>query len=397
LHMIYTTVLLLVLACILLGSYLLHFLLDRLRIPNLLAPLLIGLVSQLLPYQEAVGAAVASNIFHELGQLGVMLLLFVVGLQIETGKLRELSGNIVALTVLNLGISSILGSLVLISFGYPAIISALVATALATVAEATVAPILDELGIIKTRIANLILGSGIIDDVAEVGIASLASVIVGKSATTYPSTLAIGLAIILVLAFAFHRVFIPFLCRKDIEHKSVQLFLLMSGTLSLFTAISQAFGLGVLLGAIVAGMVFQRFLRETGNSENGLAILRPVAYGLLGPVFFFEIGYGVSLQGLASTLVLTGLLLAANFIGKFLAVLIMRGMVQLSWREIFVIGLGLSTKFSMGIIPIQIFYSAKLIDQNVFSSFVAVSAITTMIIPFALASAMNRWKEYFVT
>jgi len=157
----------------------------------------------LLPYQEAVGAAVASNIFHELGQLGVMLLLFVVGLQIETGKLRELSGNIVALTVLNLGISSILGSLVLISFGYPAIISALVATALATVAEATVAPILDELGIIKTRIANLILGSGIIDDVAEVGIASLASVIVGKSATTYPSTLAIGLAIILVLAFAF--------------------------------------------------------------------------------------------------------------------------------------------------------------------------------------------------
>jgi len=144
-------------------------------------------------------------------------------------------------------------------------------------------------------------------------------------------------------------------------------------------------------------MVFQRLLRETGNSENGLAILRPVAYGLLGPVFFFEIGYGVSLQGLASTLVLTGLLLAANFIGKFLAVLIMRGMVQLSWREIFVIGLGLSTKFSMGIIPIQIFYSAKLIDQNVFSSFVAVSAITTMIIPFALASAMNRWKEYLVT
>jgi len=397
LDMTYTTVLLLVLACILLGSYLLHFLLDRLSIPNLLAPLLIGLVSQLLPYQEVVGAAVASNLFHELGQLGVMLLLFVVGLQIETGKLRELSGNIVALTILNLGISSILGSLVLIFFGYPAIISALVATALATVAEATVAPILDELGIIKTRIANLILGSGIIDDVAEVGIASLASVIVGKGATTYPSTLAIGLAIILVLALAFHKVFIPFLCSKDIEHKSVQLFLLMSGTLSLFTAISQAFGLGVLLGAIVAGMVFQRFLRETGNNENGLAILRPVAYGLLGPVFFFEIGYGVSLQGLTSTLMLTGLLLAANFIGKFLAVSIVGNMVQLSWREIFVIGLGLSTKFSMGIIPIQIFYSAKLIDQNVFSSFVAVSAITTMIIPFALASVMSRWKEYFVT
>jgi len=44
----------------------------------------------------------------------------------------------------------------------------------------------------------------------------------------------------------------------------------------------------------------------------------------------------------------------------------------------------------MGIIPIQIFYPTKLIDQNVFSSFVAVSAITTMIIPFTLAWIVNR-------
>jgi len=58
-----------------------------------------------------------------------------------------------------------------------------------------------------------------------------------------------------------------------------------------------------------------------------------------------------------------------------------------------VIGLGLSTKFSMGIIPIQIFYSAKVIDQQLFSAFVAVSTITTMIIPFTLAYIINRWKQ----
>ena len=391
-----TTILLLVLASMLLLSYLLHFPLDRLRMPNLLAPLLVGLAFQALPYQEAVSTAAASELFHELGQLGVMLLLFIVGLQIETAELRKLSGHIVALTFLNLGISSILGFLVLTLFGYSAVISALVATALATVAETTIAPILDELGVVKTRIATLILGPGIIDDVVEIGIASLASIIVGKRAATNPSTLATGLATLLMLTLVFHKAFIPFLCKKDRECKSVQLFLLMSGTVSIFTAVSLAFDLGVLLGAIVAGIVFQRFLKESRNNESGLSILRPVAYGLLGPVFFFEIGYGVSFQSLASSLSLTGLLLAANFVGKFLAVFAAGRITHLNWREIVVIGLGLSTKFSMGIIPIQIFYSAKLIDQNVFSSFVAVSAITTLVIPFTLAWTMNKWKQHLI-
>lgn len=395
--MINTTLLLLILASLLLLSYLMHFLLDYLRMPSLLAPLLIGLIFQILPHQEVVSAVASSGLFYELGQLGVMLLLFTVGLQVDTGELRKLSGNILALTVLNLGFSSVLGFLVLVGFGYSPVISALVATALATVAETTIAPILDELGVIKTRMANLILGAGIVDDVAEVGIASLASIIAGKSTTTHPSTLAIGLAILLALAVVFHRAFIPFLCKKYTEHKSVQLFLLMIGTVSLFTAVSLQFDLGILLGAIVAGMVFQRFLRESRNHENGLAILRPVAYGLLGPVFFFGIGYGVGLQSLASSIALTGLLLVANFAGKFFSVFIVGRMMNLNWREIAAIGLGLSTKFSMGIIPIQIFYSARLIDQNVFSSFVAVSAITTMIIPFALASIVDRWKPRFMS
>jgi Ca2+-transporting ATPase len=333
------------------------------------------------------------DVFHELGQLGIMLLLFVVGLQVETGKLKELSGNIVALTILNLSLSSVFGSLVLMSYGYPALISALVATALATVAEATVAPILDELGIIKTKIANLILGAGIMDDVAEVGIASLASVIVGGSATTQSSTLGIGIAVMVALALAFYKLLVPIICRRNTEQNGVQLFLLMCGTLLLFTGFSKAFGLGVLFGAIAAGMVLQKLLRETCNGEKGLTVLRVMAYGLLGPVFFFEIGYSVGVRGLSSTVTLTGLLLAANFLGKFLAVLILRHVVQLSWREIVVVGLGLSTKFSMGIIPVQIFYSAKVIDQDVFSSFVAVSAITTMTIPFVLASVLSRWKD----
>jgi len=47
----------------------------------------------------------------------------------------------------------------------------------------------------------------------------------------------------------------------------------------------------------------------------------------------------------------------------------------------------------MGIIPIQIFYSAGLIDPQLFSAFIAVSAITTLIIPISLSYIINRWRE----
>jgi hypothetical protein len=47
----------------------------------------------------------------------------------------------------------------------------------------------------------------------------------------------------------------------------------------------------------------------------------------------------------------------------------------------------------LGIIPVQIFYSAKLIDQRLFSAFIAVSTITTAIIPPLLSFIVNRWRE----
>jgi Kef-type K+ transport system membrane component KefB len=101
----------------------------------------------------------------------------------------------------------------------------------------------------------------------------------------------------------------------------------------------------------------------------------------------------VSLSSIAESFKLTTLLLATNFLGKFLAVFIVGKMAKLNSKEITVIGLGLSAKFSMGIIPVQIFFSAKVIDQQLFSAFVAVSAATTMVIPFTIAYIVDRWRE----
>jgi len=390
----YFVFLLILLALMLFISYLLHFGLDRLRMPSLLAPLLVGFIFQSVPFLSPFTGVASGEAYYLLAQLGIVFLLFLVGLRLDVKKLRSLSTYIAMLSIFNLAFSSILGFLILSSFGYPPLISALISTALATVAETTIAPILDELGVIRTKVASLILGPGVVDDVAEVMIASLASLIVGAEGTTVdPVFLALGLLAFTALALGFHGFILPLIARFDEEPKDPHLFLLMVSTAFIFTVVSQAFKLGILLGAIVAGLTFQRFLGSSNAEPRAFTTLRAIAYGFLGPVFFFGIGLSVSLPSLAEGFQLTLWLLAANFLGKFLGVFIVGRMAKLDLKAIAVIGVGLSAKFSMGIIPVQIFYSAGLIDQQLFSAFVAVSTITTLFIPFSLAYIVNRWRQ----
>jgi len=362
--------------------------------PHLLAPLLVGFIFQILPFSSSLTDVVFGESLYVLAQLGIVFLLFLIGFQLNAKQLRRLSVEIAALSILNLAFSSILGFYVLLNFGYPPLISILVSTALATVAETTIAPILDELGVIGTKVANLIVGPGVFDDVAEVIIASLASVIVGGGQSTVnPGFLALGFLAFVAFALIFHRFIIPLITRFDREPRETHLFLLIVSTALIFTAISQNFKLGVLLGAIVAGLSLQKLQKSCNNGTKAFTALRAITYGFLGPVFFFGIGFSVNLSSFFDSFQLTLWLLVANFFGKFLAVLIVGRIAKLNLKAIIAIGLGLSAKFSMGIIPVQIFYSAKVIDQQLFSSFVAVSAITTMIVPFVLAYIITRWRQ----
>ncbi len=379
---------------LLLASFILSLGLERMRMPSLLAPLLIGVLFQMQFSSSWLAEAASGEAFHTMAQLGIIFLLFLVGLRLELHTLKGLTYHIALLSVLNLGFSTLLGLLVLGYYGYPLLLSAIVSTALATVAEATIAPVLDELGVIRTRVANLILGPGVIDDVAEVMLASLASLMVGYGAAPVsPSFMALGVIDLILLALLFSRFVLPLISRVEGGLRDPGLFLLMSSTALLFTFVSQFFGLGLLLGSLTAGLTFQVSLRPLGQEDRVLKPLAAMAYGLLGPLFFFEIGLGMSLSSLTGNIALTLLLLSANFFGKLLASLIVGRMAGLNYKAITVIGLGLSAKFSMGIIPVQILYSAGLIDQQLFTSFIAVSVATTMIIPFTLSYIITRWKN----
>jgi Kef-type K+ transport system membrane component KefB len=385
-------VLLMVLLVFMFGaSYLLHFLLDRFHLPSLLAPLLVGLLFRLTPQFSWVGIYASSGELGFLSSLGIMLLIFLVGVRVDVNEFKRQSLNMVSIAILNILFSTLIGMLVLLYYGYPLLISALISSALATVAEATIAPILDELDVIRSRSANLILGPGILDDVLEIATASIASVMVGSMGTFNPSMILLGIFVLLILAIIFHRLILPTLASLEVEARVYSLTMLMIVVALTFTLISEYFSLGILLGAVTAGIVFQKFISKSGG--ECVKLLRALAYGFLGPVFFFTLGLSITPESIVESAMLTLWLVLANFAGKFASTIIVGIYAKMNWKEIVVVGMGLSAKFSMGIIPAQILYSAGLIDEALFTSFVGVSAITTMTIPFTLSYIVKRWRE----
>jgi len=360
-------------------------------LPSLLAPLLVGLVFRLVPQFSWVGKYASSGELGFLSSLGIMLLMFLVGVRVDVNEFKRQSLNMVSIAILNILFSTLIGMLVLLYYGYPLLISALISSALATVAEATIAPILDELDVIRSRSANLILGPGILDDVLEIATASIASVMVGSMGTFNPSMILLGIFVLLILAIIFHRLILPKLASLEVEARAYSLTMLMIVVALTFTLISEYFSLGILLGAVTAGIVFQKFISKSGG--ECVKLLRALAYGFLGPIFFFTIGLSITPESIVKSAMLTLWLVLANFAGKFASTIIVGVYAKMNWKEIVVVGMGLSAKFSMGIIPAQILYSAGLIDEALFTSFVGVSTITTMTIPFTLSYIVKRWRE----
>jgi len=161
-------------------SYLLAGLLLRVRIPAFLGALFIAMAAHYTPLGECMLSTPLYGIFSFLAQLGVLFLLFFVGLQIDLKEMRGMSRDIIWCTVLNSSVPFLLGMTVMLVLGYGWILAFVVGLTRMPTAEAVIVPILDEFQLIRTRVGELIVGVGTLDDVFEVVLVSIVSILISK-------------------------------------------------------------------------------------------------------------------------------------------------------------------------------------------------------------------------
>lgn len=375
------------LASVFLFTFLIGKLLEKIKVPWIFAALLGGVI---LAIKNPFSQVTSSLSFKFLAQLGMYFLLFVIGFELDLNKIKKQSGFIFRSTFFIISFEAIFGTL-LVHFvlNYPWFISSIVSLSFATVGEAILIPILDEFKIINTNLGESIIGIGTLDDIIEISLLIVVSVMIGSKINVF-SKIAdtfILLGILIFLSFILIRLKKKI---KKLNFISVEtLFLFVLFVFFLFLGIGQFVDI-VPISALIAGLAIKSSIPKEKISEVR-KIIKITCYSFLAPLFFVWVGISLNMSYLLSYPLIIVLVVVVTSSAKILGSLIV-GKKKFGIKKSVLLGIGLSVRFSTSIIIIKILFENNLIGIDLYSIIVASSIVFKFIIPVLFSNLLVKWK-----
>ena len=329
-------------------------------------------------------------------RVGVIVLLFEVGLETRVADLMKVGASSLAVAVAGvvvpMGLGFVLGELMLPEASQSAHLF-LGATLSATSVGIT-ARVLKDLGRLQARESRIILGAAVIDDVLGLIILAVVSGIVTAGSVTLWEVTRITLISILFLGGAV--VAGPWLLARAVRWlarvKVHGMKLVTALTVCFLMAwLADRLGLAPIVGAFAAGLLLEEWLVEPFQAQETLhAMLSPLSTVFV-PVFFVLMGFQVHIESFAdmSVLALAAAITAAAVIGKQVCSLAVleRGLDRIS------VGVGMVPRGEVGLIFAGIGRGLGVVDDALFSAIVIMVIVTTFITPPALKMTLAAFER----
>ncbi|MFQ5973155.1 MAG: monovalent cation:proton antiporter-2 (CPA2) family protein [Alphaproteobacteria bacterium] len=259
----------------------------RLRVSPVLGFLAVGV----LIGPSGVGLVDDPDGVRALAQLGVVFLLFTVGLELSYERLWAMRRHVFGLGALQVLVTAVAIGVIAFAWGNSAPASVIVGAALALSSTAVVLQLLVEHGEIGSRLGRVTFGVLLFQDLAVVPLLFIVTVLGGGEGPLLPSLgIALGRALIaIIVIFLLGRWLLRPLFRAIAGEHSRELFMATTLLAILVTAsITGATGLSMALGAFLAGLL----LAETEFHHQVEADIQPFR-GLLLSLFFISVGMGI--------------------------------------------------------------------------------------------------------
>lgn len=373
----------------------------RLKLPIVLGELLAGIIigpfalGGFFIYKEMSLMEITEEI-KILGEIGALVILFMAGLEMTPKEF--LKGGKAAFTVAAAGVvvPFFAGFVVFQAFGFDALQSMLIATALTATSIAISIQVLSEFGKIKTPEARLIIGAAVIDDILAIAVLSVVSSIAGNGAegienidimnVTITILQVLGFfAIILVVAVLVIPKFItPRLWKAKGSVEGV-------ATASFFGAAALAglIGLSPIVGAFAVGMA----LSATKIFENIRSYIEKMGL-IFAPLFFAIIGAQVDLRAVnLEILALSGVIISLAIVTKLFGCGLPAMLFLKSKRDGYRVGIGMISRGEVGLIVAGVGISTGVLTSNVYSTIVIMVAATTIITPIWLKMEYRKEQK----
>jgi len=321
-----------------------------------------------------------------LAEVGVVILLFAVGLEVRLDDLLAVGRTAVAVAVVAMVLPIAGGAVVGLAIGEPAGAAAFVGLALAATSIGITSRVLADLRVLNRAFSRVILGAAVIDDV--LALIAIGLVVGAVQGDTGASTLFVALAAVGLVLLGFAAARRARGLRREVftwplfaETPLVPAFILML-TLAI---IAGSIGLAAIIGAFVAGLI----VAETEAREELEEEIRPLSQ-IFTPFFFAVTGSQVDLAALldptvaalALTLALVGI--ATKAAGGFLAA------GRLGRWSAATVGFGMIPRGEVGIVVANLGLGSGLFSREVFAAVVVAVVLTTVVAPYLLAWSIPR-------
>lgn len=375
----------LVLMVIILFAKVASFISTRLGQPSVLGELLVGILLgptllDLTHLSFISDTHLTDSIIH-LGELGVLLLMFIAGLELHLSELARNTKVSAFAGVLGVVVPVALGWGSGLLFGFDSNNALFLGMVLGATSVSISAQTLIELKVLRTRVGLGLLGAAVFDDILVILMLSvvLAS-LSGGGGLASVAIIFVKIAVFLGLSVAFGLYGLPWLSRKvanlPVSQASVSFAIVI---LLLYGLAAELLGgMAAITGAFLAGLMLARTPQKAAI-ERGI---HAIAYSFFVPIFFVSIGLGINLREVSLDVLWLMLAISAvAILGKLVGSGLGARMGGFSWRESFQLGSGMVSRGEVGLIVASIGSQAGFINAEELSAVVGMVIITTLVTP----------------
>lgn len=353
----------------------------RLGQPSVLGKLIVGIII----VSAVLGIIDSSELIDELSEIGVLLLMFMAGLETDLEELNRNLKSSFAVAIGGIILPFLGGYLAGIAFGMMQSHAIFLGLLLCATSVSISVQTLRDLGKMNTRESTTILGAAVFDDVIVVILLAFVMSFLGTQDVNVTLMIAkkvIFFSSIVVIGWKV----VPWIMRMLVPLRVSEA--LISAALIIcfsFAYYSEQMGVAGIIGAFAAGIA----ISQTTYKHEVEHKIEPIAYAIFVPVFFVSIGMEITFQGIGNQIWFIVLMTIIAILTKLVGSGLGARLTGFNLKSSIGIGAGMVSRGEVALIIAANGLTANLLAKENFTSIVIVVILTTIITPPLL-------KKYFV-
>ncbi|OHU87470.1 MULTISPECIES: cation:proton antiporter [Pseudoalteromonas] len=364
---------------LLLAAVVLVWLFKRVGLPAILAYLVTGVLAG----SHGIGWMSISYEMHFIAELGIVFLLFSLGLEFSVPKLMAMRNLVFGLGSLQVLITTIVGMFVVKALNYDWLSAFVIASLMALSSTAVVVKILKESGKLNLRRGQLAIGMLLFQDIAVVPLLIAFPLIAQSNNQVLIGALTFALAkgaFVCLLLWAIGKWCLPKIFNEVASVRTDELFVLTTLVVALCAGgLTYLFGLSMALGAFLAGMM----LGESQYRHQLEAEIRPFRDILMG-LFFVTVGMQLNVPYVADKIAYIILALGALLLLKVLIIALLAQLMGERKKDAVAAGILLWQMGEFGFVLVALASKHNLLDLNSASFLVALGVLSMAITPYMI-------------